>query len=75
MQTIIKNDKYFQANKQKLKRKRINSNTSYTDSLFYSKFDKIKELFDEIENNNIDIKLQRILDNDDMLQILMTSAI
>ena len=66
METIKKSDRYFQGAKQ-LKRKRINSNTSYSDSLFYSKFDKIKELFDEIENNQIDINLQRILDNDDML--------
>jgi hypothetical protein len=44
-------------------------------SKFYSKFNKIKALFDEIQHKNIDIKLDRVLDNDEMLQILMTSAI
>ena len=44
-------------------------------SKFYSKFNKIKALFDEIQHKNIDIKLDRVLDSDEMLQILMTSAI
>ena len=55
----------------RLKRQRIDSNTSWNEinesSKFYSKFNKIKALFDEIQHKNIDIKLERVLANDEML--------